>query len=312
MVRGLLDNLAVKALSLGLATVLWFVIAGEKTSEMGVIAHLELQNFPRDLEVTGEPVDTVEVRLRASPGIIERIAPGDVSAQVDLAGMQEGEHIVHLTEKSIRMPFGVKVVKISPAILTLALERTMQKDVPIHPRLVGRPAPGFEVGEVVADPGQVRVAGPKSRVQEIDSAFTEPVSVEGTENNVAEVVNMGLEDPLLRIQGSPRVRVNVRVREAQETRAFDAVRVEARGAEASLRPEAVRVVVAGPRSLLRSTTLPEIHAYADVAGARPGQEVKVAVELAPGHAALAVQEVTPASVVLHAPPRASRPGREPR
>jgi hypothetical protein len=100
----LLENIPLKLVSLGLAAMLWFVIAGEKTSEMGVSAPLELQNFPKDLEVTGEPVDNVEVRLRASPGIIQRIGPGDVSAQLDLAGLQEGEHIVHLTDKSIRMP----------------------------------------------------------------------------------------------------------------------------------------------------------------------------------------------------------------
>src|SRR5260221_595875 len=138
----LLENIPLKLVSLGLATLLWFVIAGEKTSEMGVSAPLELQNFPMDLEVTGEPVDNVEVRLRASPGIIQRIGPGDVSAQLDLAGLQEGEHIVHLTDKSIRMPFGVKVVKITPSILTLSLERTVQKVVPVRPRLVGRPAGG--------------------------------------------------------------------------------------------------------------------------------------------------------------------------
>jgi hypothetical protein len=195
----LMENIPLKLVSLGLATLLWFVIAGEKTSEMGVSAPLELQNFPKDLEVTGEPVDNVEVRLRASPGIIQRIGPGDVSAQLDLAGLQEGEHIVHLTDKSIRMPFGVKVVKITPSLLTLNLERTLQKVVPVRPRLVGRPAPGFEVGDVRADPAEVRIAGPRSRVQEVESAFTEPLSIEGAQAGVSDVVNMGLDDPLLRV-----------------------------------------------------------------------------------------------------------------
>ena len=204
--RVFLDNIPLKLVSLGLASLLWFVIAGDQTSEMGVRAPLELQNFPRDLEVTGEPVDAVEVRLRASPGIIQRIGPSDVSAQVDLAGLQEGEHIIHLTEKSIRMPFGVKVVKISPSILNLDLERTLQKVVPIRPRVVGQPAPGFEVAEVTSEPAEVRIAGPRTRVEETTAAFTEPLSVDGAELTVTDVVNMGLEDPLLRILGSPRVR----------------------------------------------------------------------------------------------------------
>lgn len=300
--RGFFDNAALKLASLALAAMLWFVIAGEKTSEMGVSAHVELQNFPKDLEVTGEPVDTIEVRLRASPGIIQRIAPGDVSAQVDLAGMREGEHIIHLTERNIRMPFGVKVVKITPSILNLDLERTLQKVVPIHPRILGRPAPGFEVGEVTAEPAEVRIAGPKTRVHDVESAFTEAVAVEGAENNVAAVVNLGLEDPLLRIQGSPRVRVTVRIQELQETRSLD-LTVEPPERTTSVRPPTVRVVFAGPASLLKTLDPQAVRASAAAGG--EGGAAAVQVELPPSHAGLAVREVVPPSVLV-------RVGRTPR
>ena len=79
----------------------------------------------------------------------------------------------------IQVPFGFRVVKITPSLLTLNLERTQRKTIPVRPRVIGRPAPGFEVAEIASDPAEVRVAGPRSRVQEIESAFTEPVSVEG-------------------------------------------------------------------------------------------------------------------------------------
>ena len=304
----MLENVPLKLVSLGLAALLWFVIAGEKTSEMGVSAHLELQSFPRDLEVTGEAVDSVEVRLRASPGIIQRIGPGDVSAQVDLAGLEEGEHIVHLTEKSIRIPFGVKVVKITPSILTLNLERTLQKVVPVHPRLVGRPAAGFEVAEVKADPVEVRIAGPRSRVTQMVSAFTEPLSVDGAQATVSGVVNMGLEDPMLRILGSPHVRATATIREVEDRRALDAVPVEVRGEGRAVHPASVRVVVEGPVSLLRTLQPGDVHPRADVAGLAPGGEAPVTVELAAGHTGLRVKQVVPASVSV----RAVRPGRKTR
>ena len=40
-------------------------------------------------------------------------------AQIDLAGAGEGERIVHLTPQTIRVPFGVEVVKVTPSIVTL-------------------------------------------------------------------------------------------------------------------------------------------------------------------------------------------------
>jgi YbbR domain-containing protein len=305
-VRTFFDNVPLKLVSFGLAALLWWVIAGEKTSEMGVSAPLELQNFPPDLEVTGEPVDRVEVRLRASPGIIQRIGPGDVSAQVDLAGLEEGEHIIHLTERAIRLPFGVKVVKISPSILTVHLERTLQKVVPVHPRVVGRPAPGFEAGEVASDPSSVRIAGPRSRVQEVTSAYTEPLSIEGAQTTVTGVLNMGVDDPLLRILGSPRVRATVRIQEVEGERVLDAVPVTA--AAGTVRPAFVRVVVAGPASLLRSLTPADVRASVEPASARGGRDAPVIVLLAPGHAGLRVKSISPPTVDVRAPrtPRKAR------
>jgi YbbR-like protein len=210
----LFENLPLKLLSLGFALGLWFVIAGETTSELGLQVALELQNFPRDMELTGDAVNAVEVRLRASPGILHALNPGDVSARIDLRGAVAGERIVHLTPEAIRVPFGVKVVKISPSILTLNLEPTLVKVVPIRPRLLGRPAKGYEVGEITSEPAEVRISGPKSRVEEIESAFTEPISLDGARGPVTDLVNVGLEDPLLRLQGDPRVRVTADVKEA--------------------------------------------------------------------------------------------------
>lgn len=301
-----LDNFPLKLVSLVLAVLLWFVIAGEKTSEMGLSVPVELQNFPKDLELTGDPVDTVEVRLRASPGIIQRLTPGDVSAHIDLVDAREGERIVHLTPDSVRVPFGVTVVKISPSIITLNLERTLQKTVPVRPRLLGRPAPGYEVGEMTTEPAEVRISGPKSRVQEVESAYTEPVSVEGAEADVVDHVNIGLEDPLLRIQGNPRVRVTARVREVEHTRTFPGLPVEVRRGSFAARPPRVSVVLAGPASVLDQADSTAIHAYVDAGQVDETGTAHVAVELAPGLTGVEIRETQPAEVAL----RPLRPARK--
>jgi hypothetical protein len=296
----LLENLPLKAASLALAVVLWFVIAGEKTSERGISVPLELQNFPKDLELTGDPLNSVEVRLRASPGIIHALRLGEISAQINLTGAGEGERIIPLTPEAIRVPFGVRVVKITPASITLNLERTIEKAVPIRPRLLGRPAPGYEVGEVSSDPPEIHIAGPKSRVQEVESAFTEPVSVEGAHAPVTEAVNIGLEDPLLRVQGASRVRVSARVEEVREKRSFEGLAVATRGGLGQVRPSVVRVVVTGRAADLRELSASDIHPYVEVgAGASP-QRLPVAVELGSGHPGVTVLKTEPAQVTVRA------------
>jgi hypothetical protein len=291
-VRVFLQGLALKLVSLGLAMLLWFVIAGEKSSEMGLTVPLELQNFPRELELTGDPVNQVEVRLRASPGIIQRLSPSDVSALVDVADVVEGERILHLTPESIRVPFGVKVVKISPSTLTLNFDRTVLKTVPIHPRLLGRPAPGFEVAEILADPAEVRIVGPRTRVQDLEAAITEPVSVEGARGLVTVEVNLGLEDPMVRIQGSPRVQVTAMISEIRERRQFDAVPVLVRGGPGTVRPGSVRLTVEGPASLMKRLTPDALRAWVDPGGA-PKAPLTVVGEVVPGWPGVAVVAIDP-------------------
>ena len=264
---------------------LWFVIAGEKTSERGLAVPVELQNFPRDLELTGDPVNTVEVRLRASPGIIHALGPGEVSAQIDLAGAGEGERIVHLTPESIRVPFGVRVVKITPSHPHPELRAdARRRSVPVRPRLIGRPAPGYEVAEVTSEPAEVRIAGPKSRVQEVESAFTEPVSVEGAAASRHGAVNIGLEDPLLRLQGAAACRSRPGARGRRDAACSKALPVAVRG---GVGPAAARRGAAwsspGPSRCSTRLEPATCSAYVDLVDAEaPGATLPVAVELASG------------------------------
>jgi YbbR domain-containing protein len=197
------------------------------------------------------------------------------------------------------VPFGFRVVKIAPSLLTLRLESTRQKSVPVRPRLVGRPALGYEVDEVTSEPAEVRVAGPRSRVQQAESAFTEPVSLDGEDHTVQSWVNVGLEDPQLRLEGASRVRVTIRLREARETRVLEDLQVAARGLPARVEPSRVAVVVSGPRRQLQTLDPAAVHPYVELAAGAPGPtRVTPSVELAPA-GDLAVVETRPAEVVVH-------------
>jgi len=296
-VRLLSGDTALKLASLALAVGLWFVIAGRPSAERGLAVPVELRNVPRDLELTGDAVNTVDVRVRASPGLINSLDPGSVRATIDLAGAQEGERIVQLSPEQIQAPQGFRIVKITPSLLTLNLERTLKKTVPVRPRVIGRPAPGYEVAEITSSPAEVRIAGPRSRVQEVESAFTEPVSVAGAETTVTETVNVGVEDPLLRLEGGNRVRVGAVVRETRETRVFDGLRVEPRGRAARLSPSRVSVSVAGPSSQVRGLAASDLQAYVAMPqqGPVPGR-LPVAVQIAAGRAGVSVVGAQPSEV----------------
>ena len=144
-------------------------IVGRQTAERGVAVPVDCATS-RATSSSGDPVSssTFACARRAASS-----TAGDLKllATIDLAGAAEGERIVQLTPEQVQVPFGFRVVKITPSLLTLNLERTEHKSIPVRPRVTGRPASGFEIAGVASDPPEVRVAGPRSRVREIESAL---------------------------------------------------------------------------------------------------------------------------------------------
>src|ERR1700704_2827318 len=57
--------------------------------------------------------------------------------------------------------------------------RDIERELVVEPHLEGRPAPTFEVKEVLITPDKVHVIGPASHVNALDKASTEAISVEG-------------------------------------------------------------------------------------------------------------------------------------
>lgn len=296
----MVDNLPLKAASLVLATLLWFVIAGEKTSELGLEVPVELRNFPPGLELVEEPPRSVEVRLRASPGLLQGLEKDEVHAAIDLSGIGEGERILHLAPDGIQVPFGVDVVKITPARFTLRFERTLEVTVPVRPTVEGEPAEGYEVDGVVAQPPTVRVAGPKSRVERVEHAYTEPLSIRGATRSINAELSAGIEDPLLRILGERRVRVTARIREERAERAFENLEVQVDDDGLRAVPERVTVRLRGPKAAVDELTPEHVAVRAHVANADENGETPVSVELAGGYRELAVVACEPDRVTLKA------------
>ena len=153
-------HLGLKVLSLGLALLLWMVVSGEETVERGLRVPLELLQVPAGLELTGEVPATVDVRVRGASGTLSRVSTGDVVAVLDLRTARSGRRLFPLTPDQVRVPFGVEVVQVQPSAIAMAFESSASRQVPVVPAVDGRPAPGYVVGQMTADPKTVEVIGP--------------------------------------------------------------------------------------------------------------------------------------------------------
>jgi YbbR domain-containing protein len=195
-------------MALGLGTLLWFTITGERVERRVPRVPIYYSNLPSGLEITDQP-DSVDVSVRGSYVEISRMT--DLAVTANLGGGVPGANVMPLRVDMVNAPLGVEVTQIDPGTVTVYLEKSGRADVPVRPTIEGQPAPGFAVRQVMVDPRMVVVVGPEGRLRPTTAAVTERVSIEGLTETVIQVVRVGVADAQLRL-GEPRTaRVTVQI-----------------------------------------------------------------------------------------------------
>jgi YbbR domain-containing protein len=268
-------HFGLKSLAIALATLLWLTVAGDHLVERSMRVPLEFRNIPPELEIVGDPPETVDVRLRGSSALLARIEPREIVAVLNLTTARPGSRMFHLRNDEVRAPYGVEVAQVIPGTLALDLEKSGRRTVPIVPALDGEPAPGFVIGKVSSDPATVEVAGPVSRLRQLTGATTEPVEVNGSRVRVRDMVTVGVSDSALRLIQPQNATVIVEVLPAPVERELTGVPVRWRnlgtGLRAVVHPTLARVTLRGRREAVADLRAGAIDAFVDLAGLGPGR-----------------------------------------
>jgi YbbR domain-containing protein len=269
-------HLGLKVVALACASLLWLTVAGEHVVERILRVPVEFRNIPAQLEVVGDPPESVDVRLRGSSALLSRLDPGEVVAVVDLQQARPGSRLFHIRNEDVRSPFGVEVAQVIPGTLGIELEKTLRRVVPVVAPVEGEPAPGFVVGPVTPEPAKVEIAGPESRVKKVANATTEPVTVSGARVNVRDVVAVGLLDSAVRLVKPQDVTVTVDVVPAPVERELRGVLVRARNLGSGLVtprivPGSVTLSVRGRRDALSGVRSETVDAFVDLEGLGAGR-----------------------------------------
>jgi hypothetical protein len=88
-------------------------------------------------------------------------------------------------------------------------EERATRSVPVKPRFSGLGSNGYVVAQVNVEPKQMEITGPASHVARVNEAVTDIVDVSNVVGSSEFRVNAYLEDPFVRLTGSPQVTVSV-------------------------------------------------------------------------------------------------------
>ena len=204
-------NLGYKLLAVVLAVFLWVVARGSSSVERGFDIPVVLQGLPSELVVVDQGADMVNLRVSGTRAALRNLEPERLEYAVDLSGAKPGVAKFEVDLSRFDLPRGARIVSRSPAQIELALESRATRPVKVRADIEGKPADGFRVVGIDADPPRVRITGARAEVLRLSEVATETVDVGGAAAPVEREVHVApgaghlwVEDP-----GPVKVRVDI-------------------------------------------------------------------------------------------------------
>ena len=128
---------------------------------------LEILGQNPDLVITYQEVEGVTVTLKAPRSVHTRLAndPGLISANINLSGLEAGDH--NLIPEVLVDLRPVQVVEVSPASVDLSLEKVASKTLPISLIQTGTLPVGYQTRNAKLSQSEAKLVGPESLVQTV-------------------------------------------------------------------------------------------------------------------------------------------------
>lgn len=185
MIDRLLQNsTAVKIISIFLAFVLWFYIAGDTRNAVTSEPSRTFERLPiavynlADFHIISEMEKEVDIILQGRSEDLAAITQDNLDIYVDLSGLREGEHVVRVRSS---VPPDVKIQKISPSTVTVVIEEVITSQMEVMPVMMGEPGEGLITGEVTVEPQYVLLEGTRSILSQVNEVLV-MIDVEGADS----------------------------------------------------------------------------------------------------------------------------------
>jgi YbbR domain-containing protein len=270
------ENLTLKLVAIILAVMIWFLVVGEKRSEVRYTVPIEFRNLAEQLELVQQSVTQVEVTVRGFSSVVKRLTVGDIDVHIDLNTVKEGTNSFVLSSGDITVPIGTTVIQVSPSDVSIVVDSRANKLIPIKPVTRGVPGDGYILGDVTVEPGGVTVTGAQTLLKATSKIETEAIAVDNMTEDIVKKVKVRLPNGL-RIEKEEAQSVSVRVKVVPKMvdLFFDDIplHIEGETRSVTLSPQSISALVNGPELKISKMLPPDIAAFIETTQLPDGQSV---------------------------------------
>jgi len=210
------ESLALKAVSILLALILWITILSLKAEEKKISVPLE-PLLPAGTQIINSIPNSIEFTLSGPRVWLNELERRIQPIQPDLRKTRDTTIGFSISEDLLgELPAGVKVIGFYPAQILIRLDEIGEKYIPVKPNLGGAPARGYEVVDVKTIPTKVAVSGPMSVLESLEAVGTQEVSIDNMKGNRETVASIEVDEQKgLRLSRETKVRVKIFTRKVE-------------------------------------------------------------------------------------------------
>ncbi len=287
--RALVRNWRLKLSALGLSVFLWALVQTEPTNpELLPSVPVRVSIADTGWTISGAPAPpSVELELAGPAREIIRLAREGTSVRVPISAVGSRDTTITLRREWVELGqrSGLSIESVSPAFVRLRFEPARTRLVPLAPRLVGDVGDRLALAaDIEVSPRLVRVRGPESRLEGLDSLTLLPFDLSNVTRSGAFTIAVDTTGLLGASVVPPLATLGVRVEEVVE-RVFE-LDVEANPGpdqeELITEPSRVEVTLRGARSRVTALDPSRLSASVpreDLLGMAPGEARVVPLRL---------------------------------
>ena len=167
-----------------LACCLWLYVMSEQNPimERDFVVGLTQRNLTEGMLVFNMP-EKVSVRVRGPRTALANLAPGSITAHVNLNKLTVGTHTVVVSAFFSKG----EVVEVSPRTVSLFIDVSKEKIMPVGARALGQPITDVVIEKQTLSPAEVKIRGAATRLDAVEKIVA-PVDVGGrSEDFTADV-----------------------------------------------------------------------------------------------------------------------------
>lgn len=179
-----------KGICLLLAVILWAFIMTGKTEKLRYKVPIVTRNLPANLAVTGLSGRYAMVLLEGRKDELKSVNIKNIKATVNMEKAEIGDSKAYpIQVEKLQVPEDVSISVVEPEVI-LTVEKKEDKWVRVVPAITGTAPKGKIIVDKTVLPERVRISGPKSVINDIESVDTEGVSVENETGELQRQVGL--------------------------------------------------------------------------------------------------------------------------